>query len=152
MSEQLPARMVFTIQKEAAQRLLAQPGSKNYAAVSVFCESICDSRILFTIEAGAFWPQPKVESVVIELTPRQPEFSATQRREYWHFLQSIFSSRRKMLPNALRAWLGKAGRQDFNQAFPALGIERDVRAESLSPDTLVSLFRFLSRMRTCNAR
>jgi len=51
-----------------------------------------------------------------------------------------------MLPNALRAWLGKAGRQDFNQAFPALGIEKDVRAESLSPDTLVSLFRFLSRM------
>jgi len=90
MSEALPTRMSLPFKKKAALRLFAKPGSTNYSAASAFCASVCNGQILFEIGAGAFWPQPKVESVVIELTPRQSEISATQRREYWHFLQMHF--------------------------------------------------------------
>ena len=56
-----PPRMVFTVQKEAARRIAAVPGSKDYSAFSVLCASVCTVKILYDIGASAFWPQPRIE-------------------------------------------------------------------------------------------
>ena len=53
----IPPKIVFTVQKEAAQRIISKPGTKDYSAFSVLCSSVCEGTILYDIAASAFWPR-----------------------------------------------------------------------------------------------
>ena len=57
--------MLFTVQKEAAERITARPNNKNYTAFSVLCSLFYECKIVKTIPASAFWPQPNVESAAV---------------------------------------------------------------------------------------
>ena len=61
---------VFLIQKEVAERVVAEPGSRDYGFLSVQVQVYADPKYLFTVPPDAFRPPPKVDSAVIELTPR----------------------------------------------------------------------------------
>ena len=65
----LPARIVFLVQAEVADRIAAPPGSKTYGALSVGVQAVARVERLFTVRAGAFTPPPKVTSAVVRLTP-----------------------------------------------------------------------------------
>ena len=103
--EILPQHMVFTLQKEAAHRMVAGPGTKDYSSLSVLCTSVCDVRILFDIGSSAFWPRPRVTSSVVQLIPKKKSMSALERKDFSDFVRAAFSSRRKTLRNTLRFWI-----------------------------------------------
>ena len=84
-------------QKEVANRLVARPGQKSYGRLSILTNLLTRSRILFDISNSSFYPKPKVNSSVVELTPRKKplyEFNFKNVEKITHF---IFSKRRKML-------------------------------------------------------
>ncbi len=157
--EFLPQRMVFTLQKEAAHRMIAGPGTKDYSSLSVLCTLVCDVRILFDIGSSAFWPRPRVTSSVIQLIPKNTlisKISASERKDFLDFVRAAFSSRRKTLRNTLGFWIkqhspfldeAKIDRQ-LQGILEELGIEPSIRAEALTPDELFAVYRKLQYRQT----
>jgi dimethyladenosine transferase len=152
----VPARMVFTLQKEAARRMAARPGTKDYSSLSVLCASVCDVRILFDIGASAFWPQPRVTSSVVLLVPKKDPVAPEKRKDFSDFVRAAFSSRRKTLRNALHVWahthIPSMNETEFESLLAAclakIGARPDVRAEALPPRQLWDLYDLLSSAST----
>ena len=138
-NEFVPPKMVFTVQKEAAARIAAKPGSKDYSAFSVLCSSVCTVRLLFDIGASAFWPQPRVTSTVVSLAPRAAPVAPTARREFSRFVRCAFASRRKTLHNNLLSWSPSAAR-GLPTILTQLNLPSAVRAESLTPEQLAQIY------------
>jgi len=147
----VPPRMVFTLQKEAARRMTARPGSKDYSAFSVLCASVCDTRILFDIGSSAFWPQPRVTSSVVQIVPKDEPVPLDRRKDFFDFVRAAFSSRRKTLRNALYLWacaaLPSLKEGEFEtllkKSLKQAGFGVDIRAEVLDPEELFLLYRTL---------
>lgn len=133
-----PERMVFTVQKEAAARMAASPGTKNYAAFTVLCRSAYEVKQSFDLPPGVFWPQPRVTSTVVLMKARPDALACAGRKDFTTFTRMAFASRRKTLRNNLRA----AGWSDEQVAAAAgaAGLSVDARAETLSPEELSALF------------
>jgi len=152
--ELIPPRMIFTVQKEAALRMIAVPGTKDYSSFSVLCTSACKSKLAFDLGSSSFWPVPRVTSTVVRMLPRRESIAAGDRLGFSAFVRAGFSSRRKTLRNNIRAAsaaLGPSfGRGDgasieaaLDAALAALGIRADVRAEALLPEELAALYEAL---------
>ncbi len=147
----VPERMVFTLQKEAARRMAARPGTKDYSSFSVLCASACDVRVLFDIGASSFWPQPRVTSSVVQLVPSAAPVPAELRKSFSDFVRSAFALRRKTLRNSLRGWLNAnfaaidetARDAILLETLLSLGHRAEIRAEALSPGELFALYRQL---------
>jgi len=136
-----PARMVFTVQKEAARRMASGPGTKDYASFTVLCRSVCEVRIAFDIGSSSFWPAPRVTSSVVLLSPRADAAPEAGTPGFTRFVRSLFSSRRKTAVNNLRA-LGRSG-PDAAEILRGMGFPADARAEALTPDELLAFYRAL---------
>jgi 16S rRNA (adenine1518-N6/adenine1519-N6)-dimethyltransferase len=126
-----------TIQLELAQRLLASAGGDDYGALSAFMKLRADGEILRRIGNEVFWPRPNVDSAVIRLRfkPWSGPDALLRKEEaaaFQQFLQNLFSQRRKTLRAALKP-----------QTLPELGLPADARAEALSGEVLLKLFRAL---------
>jgi len=133
-----PTRMVFTVQKEAAQRMCAVPSTKNYSAFTVLCQSTYRVRTAFDLSAGMFWPQPRVTSAVVVMESRNDAVPFAGDRTFTGFTRACFSSRRKTLRNNLKA----AG---FTEAHltavcASVGISPDARGETLTPEAFSELW------------
>ncbi|OHD15695.1 MAG: ribosomal RNA small subunit methyltransferase A [Spirochaetes bacterium GWB1_59_5] len=133
-----PTRMVFTVQKEAAQRMCSQPSTKNYSAFSVLCQSTYLVKSVFDLSPGSFWPQPRVSSAVVTMEARTTAIPFSGEKSFTGFTRACFSSRRKTLRNNLKA----AGFTEaaLMEACSAAGISPDARAETLSPERFSSLY------------
>ena len=138
-SVEVPRQMIFTVQKEAAQRIVSVPGTKDYSAFSVLCSSVCRAKILYDIGASAFWPRPRVTSSVIALSPRPDPIAAGDRMGFSRFVRGAFSSRRKTLRNNVIA-MGQGFSEKLDGTLAGLGIVADVRAEALRPEQLASVY------------
>ncbi len=130
------ASSIVTLQLELAERIFAAPASAEYGALSVFMALRTRGSILRRVGNEVFWPRPQVDSAVIRLDFLPFGGAGLSREEIEHFqefLQKLFSQRRK----TIRATL-KPQRVD-----PTLNISETARAEDLSPETLLQLFRSL---------
>ena len=138
-----PARMVFTVQKEAAQRLCSVPSTKNYSAFSVLCQSTYLVKSVFDLSPGSFWPQPRVSSAVVTMEARTTAIPFSGEKSFTGFTRACFSSRRKTLRNNLKA----AGFTEaaLVEACTTAGISPDARAETLSPERFSSLYRAIKK-------
>ncbi|MBN2875396.1 MAG: ribosomal RNA small subunit methyltransferase A [Spirochaetales bacterium] len=143
-----PPRMVFTVQKEAAQRMTATPGTKNYAAFSVLCKSVYRVKAAFDLPPGVFWPQPRVVSsvVVMDLRAEATAVPFAGDRAFTGFTRACFSSRRKTLRNNLKA--AGFSEAELVEACSSVGVSADQRAETLSPEQFSSLFIAIKRDNT----
>ena len=130
------ARCVVTVQREVAERLSARPGQENYGYLSVRAAAFARSQILFDLPPGAFRPRPRVQSSVVELSPRSPLLDAPSRDRALEFASLGFRSRRKTLANALAV---EGGRAKWERALEAMGKTPRVRAEELSLDDYLRL-------------
>ena len=133
-----------TVQEELAQRLLARPGTKNYAAVSVYIQYMADIKTLRSrISPSNFFPVPDVTSSVIQVSPiraRHPIPPGLFRR----VVKASFASRRKSLLNNLYHLAGTEARETIaGTVLSTFGNER-VRAEALTVDDFIALCRGLS--------
>jgi len=124
--------MALMLQREVAERVAAEPGSKTYGALSVLTQVAARVRLAFTVPPGAFNPPPQVESAVLHLTPyRQPPLPVANPARFAAVVRAAFGQRRKSLANALAAGLGLGAERTRNLAMQA-GIDPGRRAETLS--------------------
>ncbi len=133
-----PARMVFTVQKEAAQRICAVPGTKNYSSFSVLCQSVYAVKSAFDLSAGAFWPKPRVTSAVVAMSVRADAPARSGDKAFTGFTRACFASRRKTLRNNLKG--SGYTEEALAAACSAVGVSPDARAETLSPEAFSALF------------
>jgi 16S rRNA (adenine1518-N6/adenine1519-N6)-dimethyltransferase len=141
-----PGRMVFTVQRELAERLAAAPRGKNYSSFSVLCQHVYAVRERFALRPGAFYPAPEVTSSVIELSPRGEADPPALRALFNELVRALFRSRRKTLWNNLLAWPGarRFGADRLRAALGAQGIDPGGRSEELGAEQLAGLARRLA--------
>jgi len=140
LSSPLPSVIVFLVQREVAERLVAAPGTKQYGALTVGVAVTAVVERLFTVKAGAFRPPPRVESAVVRIRPRAtPLVAADRQAAFRRFTVALFGQRRKQLGTALRH-LTDRDAAGVASVLDALGLDRRVRAEELEPGVLVRLF------------
>ena len=124
--------MTVMVQKEAAERICAQPGSRACGAVSVAVRYYAQPEILFQVPRESFMPQPGVDSAVIRLTLRgAPEVPVRSEAAFFSLVRAAFGQRRKTVLNAVSAGLALP-RQRVAQALSQAGVEPNARAEQLS--------------------
>ena len=90
------------IQREVAQRMAAEPGSKAYGILSVLIQAWYDVEYLFTVDEGVFNPPPKVKSAVIRMTRNSVLDLGCDERLFKRLVKAVFNQRRKMLRVSLR--------------------------------------------------
>lgn len=137
----LPSRMIFTVQKELAQRMTAPVGNKNYSSFSILCQfafSICSHGDL---KPGSFFPVPEVTSSIIELQPRKDISAPRDRGLFLALLKSLFVSRRKTIRNNLLAgWAATRYREDILlKALELSHIHPGIRGEELPVEAFIRL-------------
>jgi len=119
-------RAVFMLQKEVAQRLTAKPRGEQYGFLTLFTSIFANARVLMTLGPKSFHPSPKVDSAVVVLDPRTPQY-ASDRDALIHLISASFRMRRKKLLNNLTDW----PRAQVLQAMTDAGIAETARAEEL---------------------
>ncbi len=133
--EVLPPRMVFMVQKEAARRMKALPGTKDYSSFSLLCALDYDVKTVFDVPADCFYPQPEVVSTVVVMT-RHSRNALLNRNLYIRLAGEIFKSRRKTLKNNLSSLKGRFSAGCLEEAFGTCGIRMSDRGEEISPAVL----------------
>lgn len=124
--------LTVMVQKEAAQRLCAEPGTRAAGAVSLAVRYYSEPEILFGVSRGSFLPAPSVDSAVIRLRIRsQPPVFVQNEAALFSLIRAAFSQRRKTLGNALCSGL-KLEKASVLQKMAACGIPENARAESLT--------------------
>ena len=133
--------LVLMVQKEVADRIAAQPGTKTFGTLSVWCQ--IHGRIIdrVSVSPEAFFPRPKVRSTVlkIELFP-EPLVTASEIPILRGLVRAAFGQRRKTLGNALTAWLKSDG-SAIETLLQSQGIDPRRRGETLSIDEFIKLAR-----------
>jgi 16S rRNA (adenine1518-N6/adenine1519-N6)-dimethyltransferase len=121
-------RYLVMVQREAGERLAAEAGEDAYGAVSVKVAYWAEAEVLRRVPPTVFWPKPKVESVLVRLTPR-PAPVAVNRGALFRVVEAGFAERRKTMRNALRR-LGLSP-SEAAEALEACRLSTQVRAEEI---------------------
>ncbi len=138
-----PARAVYLVQREVAERLTAAPGTKEYGALGVNVQAVARTELISRVPPGAFVPAPKVDSAVIRVTPRaDPVVAPDDERRYRRFVQAAFALRRKQLRRVVRTIAGLDA-EGAERALAVAGVDPDARPETLSPAEFAALVRAL---------
>ena len=132
---------ILMFQREVAERIVAEPGTKSYGRLSVLVQWRCEARILFDVNPSAFVPPPKVTSSLVRIVPRAQPLPA-DRRTLERVTQAAFGQRRKMLRQSLRS-LGV----DAPALIASAGLSPTARAEEIPIAGFVSLARALAATR-----
>ncbi|WP_100332727.1 16S rRNA (adenine(1518)-N(6)/adenine(1519)-N(6))-dimethyltransferase RsmA [Bacillus xiapuensis] len=134
--------IVVMLQKEVADRLSAQPGSKSYGSLSIAVQYYTKAETAFIVPKTVFMPQPNVDSAVIKLIRREkPPVDVLNESFFFTVTRVSFAQRRKTILNNLTHQLpqGKAGKEQIVQALEQAGIDPSRRGESLSLEEFAAL-------------
>ncbi len=136
-------RAVIMVQREVADRIAAEPGSRDYGLLSATTQLFARAEKLFTLPPGAFSPPPQVHSTVIRLTmaPRLEELRV-EEEPFIAFLKRAFAQKRKTLLNNLRPQYEESA---VRAALKSAGVRPDVRAEAMSLEKTAAVFRALQK-------
>ena len=133
-----PRVIVVLVQREVAQRIVAQPPEMSLLAVSV--QFFAQPRVIRTIAAGAFYPRPQVDSAVVRLDVfESAPYAVADSARFFAIVRAGFGERRKQLRNALAHGLGLAAPSVVN-ALTHAGIDPTRRAETLMLEEWTSLY------------
>lgn len=134
--EQLPGvtRWTVMVQREIADRLRAQPGTRAYGAPSVLVQLASEVRLLRAVDPAVFRPRPRVESAILGLRRIAPGADAATR----DLVRAAFAHRRKTLPRSLEH-VRPGSLAPARAALADLGLPEDARAESLTPPQFAAL-------------
>lgn len=130
--------LTLMFQREVAQRIVAEPGSKVYGRLAILAQWRADARIVIDLPPQAFTPPPKVSSAVVHLTAlKEPRFPA-QAKTLSRVVAAAFNQRRKMLRSSL-----KGLSPEIETVLKRSGIEPTARAEEISLEAFCTLSREL---------
>lgn len=131
------------VQKEAAQRLCAEVGTRESGAITVGVNYFGCARKLFNVSRGSFMPSPNVDSAVIKIdVNRTPLLSPEKEKFFFNLVKSGFSQRRKTLANALSAQMS-FDKQTVCAALKSIEIQESARIEQLKMNELIELSELL---------
>ena len=132
LEEKLPIESITVmVQHEAAQRLCAEPGTREAGAVTYAVHYYAKPQLLFTVKPGSFFPPPKVTSAVIRLElHRERPVAPRDEAAMFRTVRAAFGQRRKTAVNSVSAGLGMP-KDRVAAAFAAAGIEPAARAERI---------------------
>ena len=149
LESRLPIEAITVmVQKEAAQRLCADVGSRLSGAVTVAVDYYAEAKKLFDVSAGSFMPAPKVDSSVIRMDIRkEPEISITNEELFFRMVHAAFGQRRKTASNSISAGSG-IPKDVVIKAIEECGFQPSVRAESLSMKELADLSEKINALLT----
>ena len=139
LEDRLPIKSITVmVQKEAASRLSAKPGTRDSSAITVAVSYYAEARTLFGVSAGSFLPAPKVDSAVIQLTLREPEIRPADETVLFRVIKAAFAQRRKTVLNSLSSSMG-TDKAAVSEILAAAGIEPSARAERLTLDDFIRI-------------
>lgn len=126
--------LLLMMQKEVAERLLASPGKKAYGSVTVLTQYFADVRVMVRVSPSAFYPRPRVDSVVLKLEPLPtPRVAPRDPAFFFRLVRAAFAHRRKTLKNALMqsGWV-TLDRGEIQTVMARVGINPSRRGETLT--------------------
>jgi 16S rRNA (adenine1518-N6/adenine1519-N6)-dimethyltransferase len=131
--------LVLMVQKEVADRMISDPGSKSYGTLSVWCQVHARLSEKLDVSSEAFYPRPKVRSTILkmELLP-EPLVCEKTLPVLKGLVRAAFGQRRKTLSNAVGSWLTCA-REEVNELLVLHGIDPKRRGETLRVDEFIKL-------------
>jgi 16S rRNA (adenine1518-N6/adenine1519-N6)-dimethyltransferase len=137
----VPFSMTATIQKELAERMVAVPSTKDYSALSIWMQALCDIQIVRILPPQVFWPKPKVHSAIVHIVPSPEKRARIPDLAFFHdFVRSLFLHRRKFLRGVLIVMLKeRVEKQIVDELLAAFQFPEDVRAEQLDVETIMAL-------------
>lgn len=142
--------MVFMVQKEVAQRMVAKPGRKDYGALSVAVQYYAQPEKVFDVPPHCFIPQPEVDSTIVKLRRNKtPPVILTDKDMFFKVVKASFGQRRKTLLNALANFgaLNKS-KEEIREILNAINIDENVRGEILSMEQFAALCNEFSKKET----
>lgn len=146
--ETRPAKMVLMVQREVAERIVAEPGGKDYGTLSIAVQYYARAEIVHYISSEVFIPQPRVESAIITLDLKKPYPERADNEDiFFKVVRAIFQQRRKIIRNSL----SKAAQVDFprdivDEALASAGIDPKIRGEKLSIKRIIKLSNKLAKL------
>ena len=134
---------VLMMQREVAERIVAEPGGKDYGALTVGVAYRTDATLIATLSPENFYPAPKVDSALLKLTMREnPKVTVENEEFFFKVVRTAFRTRRKMLKNTLvRSRLASA--KVLETAFEELSIAPERRPETLDITEFAALANYL---------
>ncbi|MDY4734829.1 16S rRNA (adenine(1518)-N(6)/adenine(1519)-N(6))-dimethyltransferase RsmA [Terrisporobacter sp.] len=147
LEEDIPVTdIVVMVQKEVADRMNAQPNSKDYGALSVAVQYYCDTEIVAKAPRHMFIPQPNVDSTVIGLHVREErKYNVDNEDIFFKTVKASFGQRRKTLLNSLGG-LGFLSKDQIKIALQEANIDEKRRGETLSIEEFASLSNAVNRI------
>jgi len=140
LEEHLPIQaLTVMVQKEAAERICAAPGTRACGAVSAAVRYYAVPEVLFEVGRGSFMPPPNVDSAVIRLNiPQTPPYAVKDEAMFFRTVQAAFAQRRKTVLNSVSATMGYP-KAEVQAVMEAAGVAPTARAEQLTMEELVCL-------------
>lgn len=135
MLEDPPTLISVTIQKELGERMMAVPSTKDYSALSVWVQALCDVSIVRVLPPTVFWPAPKVDSAIMRIQPIPEKRAAIPNLAFFHtFTRALFFHRRKFLRSVIiSAFKEKLNKPQVDAVLAELPFyHSNTRAEELS--------------------
>lgn len=140
LESRLPiSSITVMVQKEAAERICAKPGTREAGAISLACWYYAQPKRLFSVSRGSFCPAPKVDSVVIRLDVREkPAVAVPNEADLFGMIRAGFSQRRKMISSPLSSYWG-CSKEEAKARLQKVGISPSARAEELTLEQFATL-------------
>ena len=130
--------LTIMIQKEVAERMAAEPGNKDYGALSLLVQYYCDTKIVRKVPPACFIPRPKVDSIVIRLEKLDKARVEVQNEKlFFDIIRNSFNMRRKTLWNGVKN-IGLS-KEKLEEAFDEANIDIKRRGETLSIEEFAAL-------------
>lgn len=140
--------IIIMVQKEAAERILAKPGAKNYGLLSLMAKYYSKAEILFNVPPGCFFPKPNVYSSVVKMSRNKtPPVHLLNKELFFKIIKSSFGQRRKTLFNALyNANLVPLSKEKIKAVLKETGIDENTRGEALSLEQFAQISNAFSEI------
>jgi 16S rRNA (adenine1518-N6/adenine1519-N6)-dimethyltransferase len=135
--------LVLMFQREFGERMAAEPGTDAYGRLSVTAQHYADVEVVEIVPPTAFDPAPAVESAIVRLRPREPDYVVDDESFFFDFVKALFTQRRKTIRNGIRNTAHISGLSDPEAVVDAVGeVNEDLlraRAGSLAPEAFAEL-------------
>lgn len=140
LEEKLPIKaLTVMVQKEAADRLCAQMGTRECGAVTAAVRYYSEPKLLFKVSAGSFMPAPKVDSAVIRMdVDKKPALEIKDEKLFFRVVRGAFSQRRKTVANSLSSMLS-IDKKTVNSAIVKAGVNPQARPEAMTLEEFAAL-------------
>ena len=140
LEQRLPIRSITVmVQKEAAQRICAQPGTRDSGAISAAVRYYSQPRVLFPVSRGSFLPAPEVDSAVIRLDLHPtPPVAVADEATLFRVIRGAFGQRRKTVLNTLSATL-ELSKEETRALLEQAGVPATARAEALTLEQFAAI-------------